>query len=335
MKQMLKKFLKKIKDGSSLPCYIISREPIVLISFWHDMYTNAEEIFKLLPAGKSIHFLFQIGWHRETKERVDDIVEKIHQLNKLRPGVEYHFLCNSKKEESLFQESGLDGRLCHQNAFVDPDYFPIVESIHKKYDAVYTARITPFKRHLLAANIATLRLIGDYHDHESDYAKEVLSALKQVEWSRRVHFTSVYKELNKARVGLCLSEEEGAMFASIEYLLCGLPVVSTPNVGGRDFFFEKEFSRVVEPTPESVASGVEELIALNIDPKMIRGRVIEKMMTQREVFIEIVQKIFDKENVQKSMRDQWDEVFTHKFAIRTSMPWFGKAKNGRLSKKLT
>ena len=48
--------------------------------------------------------------------------------------------------------------------------------------------------------------------------------------------------LNRSRTGLCLSEREGAMFASIEYLLCGLPIVTTPSIGGRHVFFEADTS---------------------------------------------------------------------------------------------
>lgn len=35
--------------------------------------------------------------------------------------------------------------------------------------------------------------------------------------------------LNQCRLGLCLSAVEGPMYASIEYLLAGLPVVSTES----------------------------------------------------------------------------------------------------------
>ena len=96
--------------------------------------------------------------------------------------------------------------------------------------------------------------------------EETFAELKKADWSRRVHFTSMYKELSRARVGLCLSEEEGAMFASIEYLLCGLPVVSTPNMGGRDFFFDEKFSQTVDPSEEAVRVGVEKMISLRLDP---------------------------------------------------------------------
>ena len=44
--------------------------------------------------------------------------------------------------------------------------------------------------------------------------------------------------LNQCKVGIILSEVEGANYASIQYLLAGLPVVSTKSKGGRDVFFD-------------------------------------------------------------------------------------------------
>jgi len=330
MKKLIKTFLKKIKDGSSLPCYIISREPLVLISFWHDLYTNASAVFKAIPEGRKVYFILQLGWHRETEERVLEMKEKVEELKELRPDSNYTFLCNSKAEETILLKHGLNGILCHQNAFVDTDYFPLLDC-PKEFDAVYTARITPFKNHQLAAEIKSLRLIGDYHEHERKYVDETFSVLQHADWSRRIHFSSMYKELSRARVGLCLSSEEGAMFASIEYLLCGLPVVSTPNLGGRDFFFDKDFSAKVEPSPSAVAEGVYALIEKNIDPVYIREKTLKKMQEQREIFIGIIQEIFDKEGSHRNFKDEWNDVFIHKFAIRTSMPWFGRAKRGRLT----
>ncbi len=44
--------------------------------------------------------------------------------------------------------------------------------------------------------------------------------------------------INKAYVGLCLSEIEGACFSSTEYLSCGIPVVSSRCSGGREFWYK-------------------------------------------------------------------------------------------------
>ena len=49
-------------------------------------------------------------------------------------------------------------------------------------------------------------------------------------------------------VGGVFSEEEGACWASSEYLLCGLPVVSTHSRGGRDVWYSGHNSLIVEPT---------------------------------------------------------------------------------------
>lgn len=64
----------------------------------------------------------------------------------------------------------------------------------------------------------------------------------QYENGHYVHYFSIDKinEIyGQSRCGLILSAEEGACFAAMEYLLCGLPVVTTPNIGGRDEFFDK------------------------------------------------------------------------------------------------
>ena len=37
------------------------------------------------------------------------------------------------------------------------------------------------------------------------------------------------------------------MLASIEYLLAGLPVVSTPSLGGRDHYFDDEYCLIAPP----------------------------------------------------------------------------------------
>jgi hypothetical protein len=46
------------------------------------------------------------------------------------------------------------------------------------------------------------------------------------------------------------------MIASIEYLLCGIPVVSTRSQGGRERYLLPPFVEFVEAYPESVASAV-------------------------------------------------------------------------------
>jgi glycosyltransferase involved in cell wall biosynthesis len=48
----------------------------------------------------------------------------------------------------------------------------------------------------------------------------------------------VNQGLARAVVGLCLSTVEGSNYASMEYMLAGLPIVSTPSIGGREVYFD-------------------------------------------------------------------------------------------------
>ena len=45
---------------------------------------------------------------------------------------------------------------------------------------------------------------------------------------------------------------EGANYSSSEYLLCGLPVVSTESSGGRDYWFDDYNSIICKPNEDSV-----------------------------------------------------------------------------------
>lgn len=314
--------------GNYLPCYIISREPMILTSYWHDFDKNANQFLKTLAGVDKVNFLFQLGWHRETDERIVEIKKRIEELDSLRSGMVYKFLCNSRHEEELFNDHGLDGIFCHQNAFLDPARYKILKDIPKKYDAIYIARITPFKRHSLARNIKSLKLIGDHYDFEDEHFEKIRQELAHADWTRKVMSSQIDRYINSAKVGLCLSAEEGAMFVSAEYLLCGLPVVSTRNIGGRDALFEPEYAYTAEDTPESVAEGVEEMIKRNIPPEKIRARVIEKMEEHRRTFIDIVQKIYDSEKVQRDFSAEWNTVFYHKLGLRSAIPASVKLKRG-------
>ena len=65
----------------------------------------------------------------------------------------------------------------------------------------------------------------------------------------------------RADVGLALSERDGTCVETAKYLLCGTPVVTVKNIGGRDHFLKSPFSIQAETNAESVAAAVRELKA--------------------------------------------------------------------------
>jgi len=72
---------------------------------------------------------------------------------------------------------------------------------------------------------------------------------------------------------------EGACFTIVEYLLCGLPVLSTKpadikGLGGRELWLNKSNSHFVEATAEKVAYGVEYLAGRVFDRHEIRRKLL-------------------------------------------------------------
>ncbi|MDR3470403.1 MAG: glycosyltransferase [Devosia sp.] len=97
--------------------------------------------------------------------------------------------------------------------------------------------------------------------------------------------------LARANVGLILSAVEGSSYGSMEYMLAGLPVVSTPSVGGRDVYFDPEFCLVSQPDAASVRQAVVELKARAVPRDIVRMRTLEKIALARSRFLELVDEL--------------------------------------------
>ena len=151
--------------------------------------------------------------------------------------------------------------------------------------------MAPFKRLHLAAQVHNLNVITyrrcqpewDLHA----YAPELSHSVYNSAFISREAVRDIYQS---SRVGLALSKVEGAMFSSCEYLLCGLPVVSTPNRGGRDHYFESWYAPTVAADPIAIAAAVERLIAAPPDAEEIRHTVIAKMRRDRLALLELLTK---------------------------------------------
>jgi len=308
------RFIKRLMEGDSLPAYVIFRDPLVVISYFEDFLSHRDAILRSL-AGHKPHLLFQFGWHRETPERVEEVRRETKETLRLCPEAELIFLCNSEHETELISGAGLRGEFCHQNAFLDETRYRIYPGT-PKYDAIYLARITPFKRHHLAARIPSLRLIGDHSAAEAEYFAQVMRQLSHASWKRKVFSRFVSKAICEAHCGLCLSAEEGAMFVSAEYLLSGRPLVSTANLGGRDALFGKDYTYRAEDTPESVLAGVEAMKRCQVSPTEIRARTVDIFGPHRQRMIDILQDICDRAQVDRDAAAEWPAYYTHKFGLR-------------------
>jgi glycosyltransferase involved in cell wall biosynthesis len=245
-------------------------------------------------AGRPALFLLWFSWTMRQPSVVRKLSTSVAVYRRKWPEHRFILLCNEEEERSAFVAAGVDAVLCSSNAFVDEVTFRPVPEVEQDYDAVYNAAMMPWKRHGLASSVETCAHIFYQKDHYGQ--KETLSYLASLR-SKMPHHRFVNEvadgkiamiaspEVNsvlaQSRVGLCLSAEEGAMFASMEYLLAGLPVVSTPNIGGRDMFSDPEFWLTVPDTTTSISNAVAEMASRRVPAARIRARTLERVHEHR------------------------------------------------------
>jgi glycosyltransferase involved in cell wall biosynthesis len=316
----------------TFPYRVVDTDPLIVVTFWHRAsWAVVEDIRARFPESDKLYFLCQLWWQHESGEHVESAGATYDRLVKAHPNVEGTILCNTCKEVEVLSSRGLCCIHCNHNAFVDETIFTVLPGKCKNYDAIYSARLHSSKRHYLASKIGRIALITyGYDDGQWRYLKEIRRLFPETaflnyysngarapyEW---LSAEKVANALNEAHVGLCLSSEEGASYASIEYLLCGLPVVSTRSIGGREVFFDGECARIVDDTPEAVLCGVEELIQTDISAVSVRERTLERIKPHRERFCNLIQAIYRREGIARDAHSIWDGLFVDKLGLR----WIG------------
>lgn len=311
------------KPGAMLFLRMIARDPAIYFSVpgFFSPIGIAQQVSPLL-AEMPVCFLLGLWWTYETEEQIRPIVDAYRAWQPRYPHHGLIILCNTRAQIDLFGRAGISCVLAPQNMFIDENVFKPDTTQVCRYDAIYNAGITPFKRHLLARDVPSLALIyGNWHGAEAGYVQSVKDALPQALFVNDMVGGGSYAPLspaqcaawyNQASVGLCLSESEGAMYASMEYLLCGLPVVSTPSRGGRDHFFDDEIALIVEPDPAAVAEGVRKMVERRLDPQQVREHVLAKVKAERLKFLRLLEMIFARMGRPFPGPGIWDSFFTNK-----------------------
>jgi len=296
--------------GSSMLFYWLSNDPLILL------YSSQRtpEFGDLLPDAR-LYRLPYYHWHVSA-----DQVEAYHlqELDR-HPQHVLHHLINERNVWLDLKARGVPAVFCNHDSFLDERLFTVPLKRERRFDAVYNARMNPFKRHTLARDIPSLLMIGGVQTQgdSHEYFESVRAAMPEAHFThaddRRYYSPEeVAAALALARVGLCLSACEGGMYAAVEYLLCGLPVVSTASRGGRDEWFDSEFVRVVPDDAGAVRAAVAELIALDLSPHRIRQQTIHKMWEHRRRFLDLGQAIYRQEIADRDFAREWYERFFNK-----------------------
>jgi glycosyltransferase involved in cell wall biosynthesis len=320
-RQHAQKYL-QLTSQKKAPYSLISIEPLIFymtFSLSEEFeLASLEPIFNYLQ-DRTVYFLKNWWWDMENPDEVAKVKEIENRHIRQYPKHKFIHLCNTLQQQKIFEEHNLNAVFCNQNCLIDERIFKPITGTSKIFDAVYDARFSTYKRHYLARNIDNIAFV--YTCNPSEYqevnflfphAHYFNKALAEDGPQLLLSPETVNLCLNACKVGLCLSSVEGAMYASIQYCLSGLPVVSTKSKGGRNVFFDEEYALIVEDDPDAVKEGVDELIRRNVCADTIRCKVLEKVKQHRLTLINLIQSIYDREGVEKDFSLEWDRIFFNK-----------------------
>lgn len=265
------------------------------------------------------HFLLGQAWTMEPPDNHRPLIEAARHYLADHPLHRVTFLGNTPAETAIFASAGFAAITLNHNLLVDDTPFHPMPGVTPLYDAVYNARLSPEKRPELAADLARAAFIYFFNGFEASVAQfhaeqaRLRALMPRVtfvnkltpqgcEWLLPNQINSVFAQ---SRVGLCLSAVEGAMRASIEYLFAGLPVVSTPSLGGRDQYFDAEYCIVADPDPRAIRNAVEQLIARDVPRSLVRARTMARIDADRARYIAYVQALIDRVGGDEKFADRF------------------------------
>ena len=293
--------MSKGQSGDFGPARLLaSAPPILLTGTARGAYLGISSAFARRHGNTQAGFIVFPTWSIERSQVPQAIRKEFSRHIARYPNHRFRFICNTPAEARRLAELDLPAMFLNKNFMVSEHMFQPVAGTAIEFDALYNARFIPGKRHELAAAIPRVGYVtyvdgGREREFHDLYAAMRARAPGHVLLNdtvdglpRRMPPRQVNAALGRAAVGLVLSEEEGSSYASIEYLLAGLPVVSTPSRGGRDVFFDPDYCVVCDPDPRAVCDAVAALRARNVPREVVRARTLARIRPERERFLRLI-----------------------------------------------
>ena len=298
---------------------------------------------RIIPLLRNSHYIFNSLSLYAQWDYFFDLKKTLYELNPSFNTKNVIILANTMSQEEEAIEIGFDAIFCPHNAFLNEDVYIINKKMKKVYDCILNGRPEVVKRPYLAKLLSEkckLAVIYGYNFVEEDFWD--LSKLKSEmlndyyipgsEWEHRLLSNEVVDIYNKSKIGVILSEVEGGCKVSGEYLLCGLPVLSTVSVGGREWWYNENNTVICDGSSHAVVRAYNEIIKkINkgfYNPKKIRKEHIRKQWEFRNVFIDKVGEILDLNKVTISNHEKFfkDRLQIAKNSIYDDAPF--RAKDG-------
>jgi glycosyltransferase involved in cell wall biosynthesis len=202
-------------------------------------------------------------------------------------------LTNTLYEEEFYRKAtNVDVLFCNSNAFLDETVYNIDKSIKKKYNLIVNSCFKSFKRVKFANKLNNVLHIGYYNGEVNKYIPD-FGTIANYHSGEYNHLKSheIANYINSSYIGGIFSKEEGACYASTEYLLCGIPVLSTESKGGRDIWYNEENSIICheDNVNECFNTMKQNIDSGMYDPVKIRDDCLVIMNQHRIILAEYIQ----------------------------------------------
>lgn len=293
-----------------------SAPPVFLSGISKNAYLGIARAFARRYGNLDAGFIVFPTWSLE-QSRTPQAIQRALAIHAERnPGHRFLLICNTPAETLLLQGLGLRAVFLNKNFMVSERIFRPIPDCSVEFDAVYNARFIPAKRHELVSAVPRVGYIAYIESNRDQEFRQLYAGAlarsphhvllnEQVDGLPvRMSHEQVNAALGRAAVGLVLSEVEGSSYASMEYLLAGLPVVSTPSKGGRDVFFDPEYCIVCDPAPAAVRDAVDTLRARNIPREYIRARTLARIQPERARFLRAVDDLVEELGGHRRFQDR-------------------------------
>ncbi len=273
---------------------VLNNENLIIISKIHTPHQTlglASAIPEAFIERPSLHFLSPSWW---IGDLINDVLKALNSAITQMPLAQFVFLANDEQEAYILNKAGVDCIIGNSQIFINENTYKPIIATEKKYEALYNSIFSPFKNHQLCKNIQNLALIHQRYEANASDENRVRHLLPQAkiinEASDPISYIKltvdeVCHAINQSYIGLSLSEVDGACNETMEYLLCGTPVVSVRSKGGKDRFLTPDLVEFADPNPDSVMAAITKLRQKDIAKNDIREIVHSILLFERNNFL--------------------------------------------------
>lgn len=314
------------QPGTPVVGHMLSRDPIIFCCQPQPWPFGAADYFARRFADKPLVFLVPITMSLERRIFAISLAVQHRRFEKRYPHARMIMLANTRDEERILRGLGVAAQFAPQNMFVNETMYHPLPGRERTFDAIYNAQLAPFKRHDLARLVPSCAYVTKMFSHWPAQLKrqQLDKFVRTMPLGHAIlndvvpdgivlmSHVAVNEAMASAHVGLCLSKLEGAMYASIEYLLAGLPVVSTRSRGGRDTFFHPDTTLIVDDDPRAVRDGVAAMKSRNIPPDYVRATTMKLVAEERTRFNAFISGLRNGHGV--DVETGWSFDYYHKLA---------------------